>query len=240
MNFTSFEPAFPHDLNICYNSGMKETVPSVLFIIGTNPEFVQPLVEKMPTRGYLVSEYPKQSIAQKTAITRHPRFVVCEEEHFTPHQFPMSESIVYTIGEDPENTAKLFDNGADLVLPMPIDDRLLSAYLSRMEKVNPKVEKPLRHLTRDLSIDIKQRYVLRGNEKIVPTRKIFNLLLFMQSCGERMISNEEFYDWIVENGMSESESYVRMLISRAREAVDKKDDESYIKTVRGRGYSLAP
>ena len=89
---------------------------------------------------------------------------------------------------------------------------------------------------KDLEINIESRMVKRGNEELELTKKEFDLLYLLLDNKNRVLTREFLLEkiWGFDN-MIET-NVVDVYISYLRAKVDRKEEESYIQTVRGTGY----
>lgn len=90
---------------------------------------------------------------------------------------------------------------------------------------------------RDLKIDFQQRTVHRGKEEINLTRREYDLLATLMSQQEP-VTREQLLDKVWKYESTTETNVVDVYIRYLRGKLDVPGNESYIKTVRGVGYTM--
>ena len=130
------------------------------------------------------------------------------------------------------------DSGADDYITKPFQ---IEELLARMRALFRRSEIPMSQHTivyKDLEINMESRMVKRGNEELELTKKEFDLLYLLLNNKNRVLTREFLLEkiWGFDN-MIET-NVVDVYISYLRAKVDRKEEESYIQTVRGTGYVI--
>lgn len=90
---------------------------------------------------------------------------------------------------------------------------------------------------RNLRVDLKNHTVYRGEEIIVLTRREYDLLVTLMSSN-KVMSREQLLDRVWKYESASETNIVDVYIRYLRSKIDLPGQESYIKTVRGIGYSM--
>ena len=91
---------------------------------------------------------------------------------------------------------------------------------------------------KDLEVNMESRTVKRGNEEIELTKKEFDLLYLLLKNKNRVLTREFLLEKIWGFDTMIETNIVDVYISYLRAKVDRKEEESYIQTVRGTGYVI--
>lgn len=135
------------------------------------------------------------------------------------------------------------ESGADDYIPKPfaIEELLarMRALFRRVEELHKGNEEEKRMLTfRDLVIDLDGVRVTRNGEEIELTKREYDLLVYLVENQGRVISREQLlnevwgYEAFIETNVVDV--YIRYL----RNKLDLPHEESYIQTIRGKGYVM--
>lgn len=90
---------------------------------------------------------------------------------------------------------------------------------------------------RDLRIDVENHTVYRGQEMIVLTRREYDLLATLMSS-KKVLTREQLLERVWKYESATETNIVDVYIRYLRGKIDVKDQKSYIKTVRGVGYTM--
>ena len=90
---------------------------------------------------------------------------------------------------------------------------------------------------RDLRIDVENHTVYRGQEMIVLTRREYDLLATLMSS-KKVLTREQLLERVWKYEGATETNIVDVYIRYLRGKIDVKDQKSYIKTVRGVGYTM--
>ena len=136
------------------------------------------------------------------------------------------------------------DRGADgyLIKPFAIEELLarVRAAFRRQDLENDKRKVARKGSTsfRDLSLDPQNRAALRGDQIIPLTKREYDLLEVLMENTNRIMSREELLSHVWKYDEASETNVVDVYIRYIRGKIDLPGKESYIQTVRGRGYVI--
>ncbi|APR85162.1 transcriptional regulator [Minicystis rosea] len=91
----------------------------------------------------------------------------------------------------------------------------------------------------ELTLDTESFALRRGAEAVALQRRVFDLIAYLVSHADRLITKEELFERVW-GGVAVSEASLAQAVKHARRALgDDADNPSFIITVRGRGYRFA-
>ena len=133
--------------------------------------------------------------------------------------------------------------GADDYITKPFSPSELvarvTAHISRYERLTSKGEEPVNYVINigNLSIDKNARRVFINDEEVSLTNKEFDLLVFLASNPNVVLSKDTIFDRIWGLDAIGETSTVTVHINRIREKIeDDSSNPQYIETVWGAGY----
>jgi two-component system, OmpR family, response regulator len=130
--------------------------------------------------------------------------------------------------------------GGDDYLPKPY---AFSELLARIEALLRRGSHSAAPATRlqvgDLSVDLVQRRVTRGENVIELTSREFDLLVFLMRHAGEVVSRKMLLEQVWNMHFDPQTNVVDVHMSRLRQAVDRGFDHPLIHTVRGAGYQLS-
>ncbi|MFC3928221.1 response regulator transcription factor [Streptococcus caprae] len=134
------------------------------------------------------------------------------------------------------------DRGADgyIIKPFAIEE-LLARVRAAFRRIDSDIAKaaPTRKTSyRDLSLDVQNRGVIRGDQFIPLTKREFALLQVLMSNMNQVMSREELLSKVWKYVEDPETNVVDVYIRYLRGKIDIPGRESYIQTVRGLGYVI--
>jgi DNA-binding response OmpR family regulator len=141
-------------------------------------------------------------------------------------------------GEVRDRVAGL-DAGADdyLVKPFSLDE-LLARLRALGRRNRGEISQVLR--VGDLELDLVARAVRRGTETIALTNREFALLELLAQSSPRTVSKSAIVERVWDQHFDGGTNVVNVYINYLRSKIDEPGRPSWIRTVRGIGFALAP
>ncbi len=129
--------------------------------------------------------------------------------------------------------------GADDYLAKPFAmDELIARLRALMRRVTG--ENISFYKVADLTINLVNREVMRGNRKIVLTGREFRLLEHLMRSPEQVLTRTQIIERVWEYHFDPGTNLVDVYIQRLRRKVDDGEEVKLIQTVRGVGYAIKP
>ena len=137
------------------------------------------------------------------------------------------------------------DIGADDYVTKPFDPLELvarvSAQLRRFYSLGAQeINSPKKIDLHDLTLDLEQCLLFKGNEQIALTSIEFKILRLLMSSPGRVYTKKQIYEAVWEDTYIVDDNNIMVYISRLREKLGTREEESYIQTIRGLGYKILP
>lgn len=137
------------------------------------------------------------------------------------------------------------DIGADDYVTKPFDPLELvarvSAQLRRFYSLGAQeINSPKKIDLHDLTLDLEQCLLFKGNEQIALTSIEFKILRLLMSSPGRVFTKKQIYEAVWEDTYIVDDNNIMVYISRLREKFGTREEESYIQTIRGLGYKILP
>ena len=137
------------------------------------------------------------------------------------------------------------DIGADDYVTKPFDPLELvarvSAQLRRFYSLGAQeINSPKKIDLHDLTLDLEQCLLFKGNEQIALTSIEFKILRLLMSSSGRVFTKKQIYEAVWEDTYIVDDNNIMVYISRLREKLGTREEESYIQTIRGLGYKILP
>lgn len=133
-----------------------------------------------------------------------------------------------------------FDAGADDYMTKPFDFRELNARIKALLKRNVEAVVAEQETIgyADLSIDLKQRLVVRNGVSISLSPKEYNLLTYMVGNAERVINRVEIAEKVWNTHFDTGTNFIDVYINYLRKKIDRDFDRKLIHTKAGVGFIL--
>lgn len=137
------------------------------------------------------------------------------------------------------------DIGADDYVTKPFDPLELvarvSAQLRRFYSLGAQeIVEPGELVLHDLILDLDQCLLLKGERQISLTSIEFKILRLLMSSPGRVFTKKQIYEAVWEDSYIVDDNNIMVYISRLREKLGTREEESYIQTIRGLGYKMVP
>lgn len=137
------------------------------------------------------------------------------------------------------------DIGADDYVTKPFDPLELvarvSAQLRRFYSLGAQeVNEPEKITLHDLILDLDQCLLFKENEPIALTSIEFKILRLLMGAPGRVFTKKQIYEAVWEDTYIVDDNNIMVYISRLREKLGIREEESYIQTIRGLGYKMLP
>ncbi|MGM0113932.1 response regulator transcription factor [Enterococcus sp. DIV0187] len=137
------------------------------------------------------------------------------------------------------------DIGADDYVTKPFDPLELvarvSAQLRRFYSLGAQeINSPKKIELHDLTLDLEQCLLFKGNEQIALTSIEFKILRLLMSSPGRVFTKKQIYEAVWKETYIVDDNNIMVYISRLREKLGTREEESYIQTIRGLGYKILP
>lgn len=147
--------------------------------------------------------------------------------------------LMLTALDDVENKVRGFDLGADDYLVKPFDNRELIARVKSLLRraVSGKPWHELR--VDDLVLNARTREVKRAGRVIELRRKEYQILNYLMSRKNRVVTKEELEEHIWSEEDFNWSDVLRTHIKNLRAKIDGNHKKKLIKTIRGVGYAIS-
>ncbi|MGM0169385.1 hypothetical protein IGI39_003701 [Enterococcus sp. AZ135] len=137
------------------------------------------------------------------------------------------------------------DIGADDYVTKPFDPLELvarvSAQLRRFYSLGAQeITEPKTIALHDLVLDLEQCLLFKGNEQVNLTSIEFKILRLLLGTPGRVFTKKQIYEAVWEDTYIVDDNNIMVYISRLREKLGIREEESYIQTIRGLGYKIVP
>lgn len=137
------------------------------------------------------------------------------------------------------------DIGADDYVTKPFDPLELvarvSAQLRRFYSLGAQeINSPKKIELHDLTLDLEQCFLFKGNEQIALTSIEFKILRLLMNSPGRVFTKKQIYEAVWEDTYIVDDNNIMVYISRLREKLGIREEDSYIQTIRGLGYKILP
>lgn len=199
------------------------------------PEYAVDLAFSTDEGSYHLKEYEYDVIILGIGLPDKNGSVLCKELRENGVKSPI---LVLTDEFATEKKIEALDSGADdyLVKPFNVDE--LQARLRALLRRGFQDIKSSVLTVGDLSIDIKEKTVMRGDIPIILQRKEFQILEYFMRNPGKLITRDNLLEHVWDSGCDSVANIVDVHIKYLRDKVDRSFPKKLIKTVYGLGYKL--
>jgi two-component system, OmpR family, response regulator len=128
--------------------------------------------------------------------------------------------------------------GGDDYLPKPFAFSELLARIQALIRRGSGLSEPTRLTVGDLTMNLLNREVTRGGQRIELQRLEFSLLEYLMRSAGKVVSKTMIMEHVWDYNFDPQTNVVESRICRLREKIDRGFDKKLIQTVRGVGYAL--
>lgn len=130
------------------------------------------------------------------------------------------------------------DAGADDYLPKPFE---FAELIARVNAVCRRVSsRPTPTLSvGDITLDLAANRLMRGDKQIVLTPIEFRILEMLMRYAGQVVTRNMLCEHVWGFNWDGTTNVVEVHVNRLRSKIDEGRDDSFIKTIRGRGYAIA-
>jgi two-component system alkaline phosphatase synthesis response regulator PhoP len=225
---------------------MENTAITIL-LVDDEADILEFLGYNLEKEGYRVLKAKNGEKALKLAREHKPQLVIldlmmpvmdgmetCMEIRKIPELEGTLIAFLTARGEDYSQIAG-FEAGADDYISKPIKPKVLISRIQAMlrrYKATPEESNII--VLREFTIDKNQYLVVKGTDEITLARKEFELLQFLVSRPERVVTREEIFTGVWGEGVVVGDRTIDVHIRRIREKLGIDS----IKTIKGVGYKF--
>ncbi len=225
---------------------MENSEISIL-LVDDEPDILEFLGYNLEKEGYKVLKAKNGRLAVKTAIEQKPQLVIldvmmpvmdgieaCTEIRKIPELAGTLIAFLTARGEDYSQIAG-FDAGADEYITKPIKPKL---FISRIQALLRRYKEEPRETAiitlKEFIIDRDRYLVVKNNVEITLARKEFELLQFLVSRPDKVVSREEIFTNVWGENVVVGDRTIDVHIRRIREKLGIDS----IRTIKGVGYKF--
>jgi len=128
--------------------------------------------------------------------------------------------------------------GGDDYLPKPFAFSELLARVQALIRRGSGLSEPIRLTVGDLTMNLLNREVTRGGQRIELQRLEFSLLEYLMRSAGKVVSKTMIMEHVWDYNFDPQTNVVESRICRLRDKIDRGFDKKLIQTVRGVGYAL--
>jgi len=161
-------------------------------------------------------------------------FLVCADLRAAGNRTPI---LMLTAKDGDLDEAEALDTGADDYLVKPFSFPVLVARLHALIRRSASSKRAAVRVG-DLRIDARERRAWSGEQEIVFTSREFDVLLFLVSRAEQVLSKHAILDGVWSDTFAGDPNIVEVYVARLRHRLAAAGSGTAIETVRGAGYRL--
>ncbi len=220
-----------------------------LLVVEDADKLARALKRGLEREGYAVDTLADGRLAQTRLRSRHDEydlvvldvmlpgidgFTICRDLRDRGLTVPV---LMLTARDTTDDKVTGLDSGADDYLVKPFAFEELVARVRTLLR-RPRHALPVTLAAGDLTLDPVSRTARRGGAALELTAKEFSLLEFLMRHPGEVLSRERILDHVWDDDYDASSNVVDVHLKNLRRKVDRPDEPSLFKTVRGVGYSL--
>ena len=163
---------------------------------------------------------------------------ICRRLRQTADRVPI---IFLTAQNEIDDRVNGLDAGANDYLTKPFSvEELLARVRSTLRRAKDDREVKSKNILEfaDLQLNLISRQVYRGDRKIELTNKEFNILQYLVSNPQQILSRRQILDGVWNYDLVDNDKIVEVHIRHIRQKLEAKQEKRLIQTVRGIGYVL--
>lgn len=163
---------------------------------------------------------------------------ICRRLRQTANSVPI---IFLTAQNEIRDRVNGLDAGANDYLTKPFSiDELLARVRSTLRRAATDRQSKTKNILRfaDLKLNLLTRQVERGDRQIALTAKEFDILQYLVTNPQQVLSRQQILDRVWNNVFGESDRLVEVHIRHLRQKLEAEQEPRLIQTVRGIGYVL--
>jgi DNA-binding response OmpR family regulator len=145
--------------------------------------------------------------------------------------------LILTARDEVESKVNLLLSGADDYLVKPFSFDELGARIQALSR-RPSEMVPVSLEVRDISLDTKERKVLKNDKEIMLTLKEFALLEYFMRNPRKVVNREELLSHLWDFNYASFSNVVDVHIKNLRRKLDWEGSNNLLETIRGIGYRL--
>ena len=146
--------------------------------------------------------------------------------------------LLLTALDSVQDRVRGLDAGADDYLPKPFAFQELLARLRALGRRKVQAREPSELQVDDLTLDMQRRRARRAGRTIELSPKEFSLLEFLMRNPGRVVTRTQILDHLWGYDAAYESNLVDVYVAYLRRKVDRGEERSLIRTVRGIGYAL--
>lgn len=163
---------------------------------------------------------------------------ICRRLRQTADRVPI---IFLTAQNEIDDRVNGLDAGANDYLTKPFSvEELLARVRSTLRRAKDDREVKSKNILEfaDLQLNLISRQVYRGDREIELTNKEFNILQYLVSNPQQILSRRQILDGVWNYDLVDNDKIVEVHIRHIRQKLEAKQEKRLIQTVRGIGYVL--
>lgn len=184
---------------------------------------------------YLFSEFPYDAAVVDIMLPKLDGLTLIERIRSKGIDIPV---LILSARRSVDDRVEGLRRGGDDYLVKPFSFSELLARIQALIRRSTKQTKPTGYSVGDLSVDLLNREVVRGNKKIELQPMEFKLLEYLLRNLNRIVTKTMILEHVWNYNFDPQTNVVDVLVHRLRNKIDKDFDIKLIHTIRGVGYVL--